>query len=151
MGVDDVGTAPTGARRSPSLRRRARRLKHVAERPDGDFIVATETGMLHPLHKAAPRARLIAANPKAGCKYMKMIPAQPCGRSRRARAATPAGGAPRPRARIGGGLRLTCPAAHPRRLPAATGSGVLGRGRCATRGAPARRTLPARSRRPRGR
>ena len=48
-------------------------LKHVAERPDGDFIIATETGMLHPLHKAAPRARLTAANPKAVCKYMKMI------------------------------------------------------------------------------
>ena len=40
-------------------------LKHVAEHPDGDFIVATETGMLHPLHKAAPRARLTAVNPKA--------------------------------------------------------------------------------------
>jgi len=48
-------------------------LKQVAEHPDGDFIIATETGMLHPLHKAAPRARLTAANPKAVCKYMKMI------------------------------------------------------------------------------
>jgi quinolinate synthase len=48
-------------------------LKYVAEHPDGDFIVATETGMLHPLHKAAPRARLTAVNPKAVCKYMKMI------------------------------------------------------------------------------
>ena len=48
-------------------------LKHVREHPDGDFIVATETGMLHPLHKAAPRARLTAVNPKAVCKYMKMI------------------------------------------------------------------------------
>jgi quinolinate synthase len=48
-------------------------LKHVAKHPDGDFIVATETGMLHPLRKAAPRARLTAANPNAVCKYMKMI------------------------------------------------------------------------------
>ena len=48
-------------------------LKQVAGHPDGDFIIATETGMLHPLHKAAPRARLTAANPKAVCKYMKMI------------------------------------------------------------------------------
>jgi quinolinate synthase len=48
-------------------------LKHVGEHPDGDFIIATETGMLHPLHKAAPRARLTPANPKAVCKYMKMI------------------------------------------------------------------------------
>jgi quinolinate synthase len=48
-------------------------LKRVSENPDGDFIVATETGMLHPLCKAAPRARLTPVNPKAVCKYMKMI------------------------------------------------------------------------------
>jgi quinolinate synthase len=48
-------------------------LNHVREHPDGDFIVATETGMLYPMHKAAPRARLTAANPKAVCKYMKLI------------------------------------------------------------------------------
>ena len=48
-------------------------LKHVREHPDGDFLIATETGMLHPLRKAAPRARLAAVNPKAVCKYMKMI------------------------------------------------------------------------------
>jgi quinolinate synthase len=48
-------------------------LRYVGEHPEGDFIVATETGMLHPLHKAAPQARLTPANPKAVCKYMKMI------------------------------------------------------------------------------
>ena len=48
-------------------------LNHVTEHPDGEFIVATETGMLYPMHKAAPRARLTPANPKAVCKYMKMI------------------------------------------------------------------------------
>jgi quinolinate synthase len=48
-------------------------LDHVREHQEGEFIVATETGMLHPMHKAAPRARLTAANPKAVCKYMKMI------------------------------------------------------------------------------
>ncbi|MHB1571286.1 MAG: quinolinate synthase NadA [Solirubrobacteraceae bacterium] len=48
-------------------------LRHAAAHPDGDFIVATETGMLHPLHKAAPRARLTAANPRAVCRYMKAI------------------------------------------------------------------------------
>jgi quinolinate synthase len=48
-------------------------LKHVTEHPDGEFIVATETGMLYPMHKAAPRARLTPANPKAVCKYMKVI------------------------------------------------------------------------------
>ena len=48
-------------------------LKHVTDRPDGEFIVATETGMLYPLEQAAPRAELHAANRMAFCKYMKMI------------------------------------------------------------------------------
>ena len=48
-------------------------LRYVSEHADGDFIVATETGMLHPLYKAAPRAHLTAANSKAVCKYMKAI------------------------------------------------------------------------------
>jgi len=48
-------------------------LRHVEEHPHGEFIVATETGMLHPLHKVAPQARLIQANRMALCKYMKMI------------------------------------------------------------------------------
>jgi quinolinate synthase len=41
--------------------------------PDGEFIVATETGMLYPLQQAAPQAHLIEANRMAFCKYMKMI------------------------------------------------------------------------------
>jgi quinolinate synthase len=48
-------------------------LKHVEENPEGEFIVATETGMLYPLQQAAPRAKLIEANRMAFCKYMKMI------------------------------------------------------------------------------
>ena len=48
-------------------------LDYVRKRPDGEYIVATENGMLHPLHKAAPNARLTPVNPKAVCKYMKMI------------------------------------------------------------------------------
>jgi len=48
-------------------------LRHAREHPDGEFIVATETGMLYPLQQAAPRARLIEANRMAFCKYMKMI------------------------------------------------------------------------------
>ena len=43
-------------------------LNYVAKHPDGEFIIATETGMLHPLRMAAPRARLTAVNPKAVCK-----------------------------------------------------------------------------------
>ncbi|HTQ67513.1 MAG TPA: quinolinate synthase NadA [Solirubrobacteraceae bacterium] len=48
-------------------------LRYVSDHPGGDFIVATETGMLHPLRKAALHARLTPANPKAVCKYMKTI------------------------------------------------------------------------------
>src|SRR5215208_1816497 len=48
-------------------------LRHVHENPDGEFIVATETGMLYPLKQAAPHPRLIEANRMAFCKYMKMI------------------------------------------------------------------------------
>jgi len=48
-------------------------LKHVEANPDGEFIVATETGMLYPLQQAAPRANLVEANRMAFCKYMKMI------------------------------------------------------------------------------
>src|SRR3954449_3638886 len=48
-------------------------LEHVKSNPDGEFIVATETGMLYPLQQAAPGANLIEANRMAFCKYMKMI------------------------------------------------------------------------------
>jgi len=48
-------------------------LDYVQNRPDGEYIVATENGMLHPLHQAAPNASLIEANRMAYCKYMKMI------------------------------------------------------------------------------
>jgi quinolinate synthase len=48
-------------------------IKHVEENPDGEFIVATENGMLYPLQRAAPKANLVEANRMAFCKYMKMI------------------------------------------------------------------------------
>jgi quinolinate synthase len=48
-------------------------IDYVKDKPDGSFIVATETGMLHPMRQAAPRANLIEANRMASCKYMKMI------------------------------------------------------------------------------
>ena len=48
-------------------------LEHVEANPEGEFIVATETGMLYPLQQAAPQANLIEANRMAFCKYMKMI------------------------------------------------------------------------------
>jgi quinolinate synthase len=39
----------------------------------GTAIMATETGMLHGLRKAAPDLEFIAANERASCVYMKMI------------------------------------------------------------------------------
>ena len=48
-------------------------LAHVEANPGGEFIVATENGMLYPLQQAAPQANLIEANRMAFCKYMKMI------------------------------------------------------------------------------
>jgi quinolinate synthase len=48
-------------------------LAHVEAHPDGNFIVATENGMLYPLQQAAPQAHLVEANRMAFCKYMKMI------------------------------------------------------------------------------
>jgi quinolinate synthase len=41
--------------------------------PGATAIVATETGMLHPLRQAAPDTEFIAANEAAVCRYMKMI------------------------------------------------------------------------------
>jgi quinolinate synthase len=45
-----------------------------AKRSHADtFIVATETGMLHPLEEANPGKTFVPANRAAVCKYMKMI------------------------------------------------------------------------------
>jgi quinolinate synthase len=40
---------------------------------NGTAIVATETGMLHPLRQTAPDMEFIAANEAASCRFMKMI------------------------------------------------------------------------------
>jgi quinolinate synthase len=48
-------------------------LRYARERPGGTAIVATETGMLHPLRQAAPDTEFIAANEAAHCRFMKMI------------------------------------------------------------------------------
>jgi quinolinate synthase len=42
-------------------------------RPGTTAIMATETGMLHPLRMAAPDVDFIAANEEASCRFMKMI------------------------------------------------------------------------------
>jgi quinolinate synthase len=49
-------------------------LKYAATaEPGTTAIMATETGMLHPLRMAAPDVDFIAANEAATCRYMKMI------------------------------------------------------------------------------
>jgi quinolinate synthase len=41
--------------------------------PAREFMVATETGILHRLGKEAPDARFYAMSERAVCRYMKMI------------------------------------------------------------------------------
>jgi quinolinate synthase len=48
-------------------------LRYAHEHHGGSAIVATETGMLHPLRQAAPDTDFIAANEAAHCRFMKMI------------------------------------------------------------------------------
>jgi quinolinate synthase len=48
-------------------------LRYAEENHGGTAIVATETGMLHPLREAAPDTEFIAANEAAHCRFMKMI------------------------------------------------------------------------------
>ena len=48
-------------------------VRRMHESTASEFIIATETGMLHRLRKESPEAALIPANDKAVCGYMKMI------------------------------------------------------------------------------
>ncbi len=48
-------------------------LSYAHEHHGGSAIVATETGMLYPLRRAAPDVEFIAANEAAHCRFMKMI------------------------------------------------------------------------------
>jgi quinolinate synthase len=48
-------------------------LAYARESNGGRAIVATETGMLHPLREVAPDTEFIAANEAAHCRFMKMI------------------------------------------------------------------------------
>jgi quinolinate synthase len=49
-------------------------MKYAASATPGTTaIMATETGMLHPLRMAAPDVDFIAANEAATCRFMKMI------------------------------------------------------------------------------
>jgi quinolinate synthase len=48
-------------------------LKFAHESEADTFIVATETGMLHPLEQENPGKSFVPANPAAVCQFMKMI------------------------------------------------------------------------------
>ena len=48
-------------------------LQFAAQSDAETFIVATETGMLHPLEQENPGKQFVPANPAAVCRYMKMI------------------------------------------------------------------------------
>jgi quinolinate synthase len=48
-------------------------VKFAKSSPKRRFLVATETGILHRLHKEAPEKRFEAVSERAICKYMKMI------------------------------------------------------------------------------
>jgi quinolinate synthase len=48
-------------------------LTHAQRSPQQEFLVATETGILHRLRKELPSKRFTAADPGAVCRYMKMI------------------------------------------------------------------------------
>jgi quinolinate synthase len=46
---------------------------HAMRSPKRDFVVATETGILHRLAREAPDKRFYAMSERAVCRYMKMI------------------------------------------------------------------------------
>ncbi len=48
-------------------------LTHAKQSSQREFLVATETGILHRLRKELPEKRFAAADPGAVCRYMKMI------------------------------------------------------------------------------
>ena len=48
-------------------------IRKVTERPAQQFIVATETGIMHRMRQLAPQKQFIAADPEAVCAFMKAI------------------------------------------------------------------------------
>lgn len=48
-------------------------IRKVTERPATQFIVATETGIMHRMRQLAPQKQFIAADPEAVCAFMKAI------------------------------------------------------------------------------
>ena len=50
-----------------------RMIQLTKERPAKEFIIATETGIIHRMKQAAPDKTFLAADPEAVCAYMKTI------------------------------------------------------------------------------
>jgi quinolinate synthase len=50
-----------------------RMIQLTKERPVKEFIIATETGIMHRMQQAAPGKTFLAADPEAICAYMKTI------------------------------------------------------------------------------
>lgn len=48
-------------------------VRHVLASPKSEFVVATETGILHRMKKLAPKKRYFPVSDEMVCKYMKMI------------------------------------------------------------------------------
>ncbi len=48
-------------------------VRHVAASPESEFVVATETGILHRMKKLAPGKTFVPVSDEMECKYMKMI------------------------------------------------------------------------------
>ena len=48
-------------------------IRKVSERPAQEFIVATETGIMHRMQQIAPNKRFFPADPEAVCAFMKTI------------------------------------------------------------------------------
>lgn len=48
-------------------------IRKVTERPAQQFIVATETGIMHRMKQVAPQKQFIPADPEAVCAFMKTI------------------------------------------------------------------------------
>ena len=48
-------------------------IRQAVESPAEEFIVATETGIMHRMRQMAPGKRFLAADPEAVCAYMKAI------------------------------------------------------------------------------
>ena len=67
MGRGDID--PTGLHIAST----ERMVQLVAERPATEFIIATETGIMHRMERLAPGKQFIAADPEAVCAYMKTI------------------------------------------------------------------------------